>query len=231
MIHFTALGVPYTMPEKWNEITFSQYLRYLQLQKDAPEKLFEFLRGAKPNLSSIDLRACYSYMAKVVEVFCGINYDVTIAKNGKGMAATDLQKLWFNIEMALKSDYEYNYQQFTKSVGKSFMFEGNEYSIPSEHMNNETVGELVLAQTVQENCKQLADGDYLVLPKLAAIFCRRAGEWYDDFNLEERAKDFERLTMDVLLFVGFFLRRHVRTYAIDLHIFTTAQMLTKLQRV
>lgn len=231
MINFSALGVQYTMPEQWSDITFAQYLRYLELQKEAPEKLFRFLGGGTFGLSSVDLRACYSYMAKIVECFCGINYDVTMAKGGKGMAASDLQKLWYNIEMALKKDYEYSYEQFTKSVGKSFTFEGVEYFIPTEHLSGGTVGELVLAQTIQEQCKQLENGNYKVLPKLAAIFCRRKDEWYDDYNIEERAKKFEQLTMDVLLFVGFFLRAYVQTYATDLHIFTSVQTLTKLRQV
>ena len=98
-------------------------------------------------------------------------------------------------------------------------------------MTEETAGELVMAQLLQDGCKQLENGSYIALTKLTAVLCRKAGEWYEDYDIEQRAEHFLGLPMDTLLYVGFFLQKLQRAYMQDLQIFTAAQTLTKLRQV
>jgi hypothetical protein len=40
-------------------------------------------------------------------------------------------------------------------------------------MTEETAGELVMAQLLQDGCKQLENGNYIALTKLTAVLCSK----------------------------------------------------------
>ena len=93
----------YGCPTTWEDITMRQYLAVVALV--APEKFKSYIAGDKVKFSHKEIQDSYSYMAKVVEVCCGIPYEVGM----KQVKATELQKLWYHIERTLKADYEYQY--------------------------------------------------------------------------------------------------------------------------
>ena len=225
MIRIKINNTEYSCPTTWADITMRQYLAVMGLV--APDKFKEFIAGVKVKFSHKDVQESYSYMAKVVEICCGIPYEIGM----KQVAATELQKLWYYIETALKSDYEYQYAASENGTKASFSFEGETYYMPTQLMAEETAGELVMAQLLQDGCKQLERGEYIALTKLTAVLCRKAGEWYEDFNIEQRAEQFLNLPMDTLLYVGFFLQKLQKYYVQDLQIYTAAQTLTKLRQV
>lgn len=225
MITIKINNIEYSCPTTWADITMRQYLAVVALT--APEKFKNFIAGDKVKFSHKEVQDSYSYMAKVVGACCGVPYDVGM----KQIKATELQKLWYYIETALQSDYEYQYTVSENGTKASFLFEGETYYLPTKLMTEETAGELVMAQLLHDGCKQLENGNYIALTKLTAVLCRKAGEWYEDFDIEQRAEQFLNLPMDTLLYVGFFLRRLQRHYIQDLQIFTAAQTLTKLRQV
>jgi hypothetical protein len=172
-----------------------------------------------------ELNECYSFMAKVVECFCGVPYSLLINK----VVVGDLQKLWINIEKSLHNDL--TLIQREGIGGGSFVFNGEQYFTPEKLMTNSTAGELIMAQLLTDGVSNLERGDYLSLPKITAVLCRREGEWYEDFDIEARAELFMDLSMDVLLGVGFFLQRLQKPYVEDSLIYTSMQTLMRLQRV
>ena len=192
-----------------------------------PEKFKNFIAGAKVKFSHKEVHESYKYMAKVVEICCGVPYDVGMNQ----VKATELQKLWWYVENGLKLDYEYQYNVSESGTKKTFNFNGETYYMPTQLMAEETAGELVMAQLLQDGCKQLENGEYIALTKLTALLCRKAGEWYEDFNIEQRAEQFLNLPMDTLLYVGFFLQKLQKNYIKDLEIYTAAQTLMKLRQV
>lgn len=225
MITIKINSIEYSCPTTWADITMRQYLAVVALV--VPEKFKSYIAGDKVKFSHKEIQDAYSYMAKVVEVCCGIPYEVGM----KQVKATELQKLWYHIERTLKADYEYQYAVSENGTKTSFLFEGETYYLPTKLMTEETAGELVMAQLLQDGCKQLENGSYIALTKLTAVLCRKAGEWYEDYDIEQRAEHFLGLPMDTLLYVGFFLQRLQRAYMQDLQIFTAAQTLTKLRQV
>jgi hypothetical protein len=95
MITIKINSIEYTCPTTWADITMRQYLAVVALV--APEKFKSYIAGDKVKFSHKEVQDSYSYMAKVVEVCCGIPYEVGM----KQVKATELQKLWYHIETEL----------------------------------------------------------------------------------------------------------------------------------
>ena len=79
--------------------------------------------------------------------------------------------------------------------------------------------------------QEYVNGNYKVLPKIAAILCRKEGETFDSYDIEKRAELFgEKMTAYDAMQVGFFLNRLSEKSAIDFQIFTTSQTLAALKQ-
>lgn len=224
MIKIKINDQEYGCPNSWEDITMQKYLDYLKVT--APTKLRDLVSGEGVTLTKKDLYECYQYMAKVVEIFCGVPYEIGI----KQLQVTELQKLWVYIEKALQTDYQYQYKTAESGDKPSFRFKGDTYYLPTKLLAEETAGELIMAQLLQDGCKQLEQGNYIALAKVTAVLCRKKGEWYEDYDIEQRAQTFLELPMDILLHVGFFLQKLLRLYTNDLAIYTAALTLNKLKR-
>ena len=225
MIKIKIDNTHYLCPSSWADITLRTYIKYLKdVQPTAPAKINDLFAGGQVKLSRKELNDCYSFMARSVECFCGVPYSLLINK----VVVGDLQKLWINIEKSLKNDLA-NIQR--EASGDSFIFKGEQYFYPEKLMTNSTAGELIMAQLLTDGVSNLERGDYLSLPKITAVLCRRTGEWYEDFDIEARAELFMDLSMDILLGMGFFLLRLQKNFAEDSQIYTAMQTLMSLQRV
>jgi hypothetical protein len=98
-------------------------------------------------------------------------------------------------------------------------------------MQESTIEDFAEANEYEKQLTDVLNGQYKVLPKVAAVICRKEGESFDDYKVEERAVLFESMmNADDLFQVGFFLQRQSEKLQKDLQIYTTSQMLAVLKQ-
>ena len=98
-------------------------------------------------------------------------------------------------------------------------------------MQESTIEDFAEASEYEKQLADVMNGQYKVLPKVAAVICRKEGEGFDDYKVEERAQLFEsKMNADDLFQVGFFLQRQSEKLQKDLQIYTTSQTLAALKQ-
>jgi hypothetical protein len=99
-------------------------------------------------------------------------------------------------------------------------------------MTNSTIETYAEANEYERNLEDVANGVYEALPKIAAVICRKKGERFGQYDVEERAQLFAReLTAFDAFQVGFFLQRQSEKLATDFQIYSTSQTLAQLKQV
>ena len=86
-----------------------------------------------------------------------------------------------------------------------FMFEEEKYFFPKEAMFDNTFGDYIEATQLDMTIDSMKHGVFDVLPEQMAILCRKAGEEYDEDNIDKKTERFKKLTMDIVWEFSFFL--------------------------
>ena len=89
----------------------------------------------------------------------------------------------------------------------SFKFEGDIYYFPIDFLRTGTFGDYIESQQLEINTQYLKNGRFDVLPEQMAILCKQVDEEVDLDNIDEKAKAFRRLTMDIVWEFSFFLNK------------------------
>ncbi len=89
----------------------------------------------------------------------------------------------------------------------SFMFEGEKYYFPFEFLKTSTFGEYIEANQLELSTQYLKNGRFDILPEQMAILCKTMDEEVDLDNIDEKAKKFKNLTMDIVWEFSFFLNK------------------------
>ncbi|QDP49437.1 MAG: hypothetical protein Unbinned2716contig1000_18 [Prokaryotic dsDNA virus sp.] len=107
-----------------------------------------------------------------------------------------------------------NNQPINKIIKKTgnnhFVFKGEAYYYPKPDFKDMTFGEYCELQQLQSTFGKETKNRFDFIAKQIALSCRRKGEEKDSYDLDERTKMFEDLTMDYVLAYSFFLSNRVK---------------------
>jgi len=207
MIDIKIEGIKYQLP-KLSEISISRFVDYL-----------EFIDDYEPEEDNKDLVVWLNYYTKHIAFFTGAEEKLI-----RKCKAEDIAGVY-----AVHQNYLAPVENTTFNC---FELSGEIYYLPQRFMQNSTIEDFAEANEYEKQLADVMNGQYKALPKVAAVLCRKEGEGFDDYKVEERAKLFESmLNADDLFQVGFFLLRQSEKLQKDLQIYTTSQTLAALKQV
>ena len=97
-------------------------------------------------------------------------------------------------------------------------------------MRESTFGEYAEVKQLETLFGQDGENKFDYIKRQMAILCRRKGEVYDSYNIDEREKEFEGLTMDKVMGFSFFLSRRIMKLQKDFKIYSKKERQTKHTR-
>jgi galactokinase len=207
MIDIKIEGIKYQLP-KLSEISISRFVDYL-----------EFIDDYEPEEDNKDLVVWLNYYTKHIAFWTGAEEKLI-----RKCKAEDIAGVY-----AVHQNYLAPVENTTFNC---FELSGELYYLPQRFMQNSTIEDFAEANEYEKQLADVMNGQYKALPKVAAVLCRKEGEGFDDYKVEERAKLFESmLNADDLFQVGFFLLRQSEKLQKDLQIYTTSQTLAALKQV
>lgn len=207
MIDIKIEGIKYQLP-KLSEVSISRFVDYL-----------EFIDDYEPEEENKDLVIWLNYYTKHIAFWTGAEEKLI-----RKCKAEDIAGVY-----AVHQNYLAPVENTTFNC---FELSGEIYYLPQRFMQNSTIEDFAEANEYEKQLADVMNGQYKALPKVAAVLCRKEGEGFDDYKVEERAKLFESmLNADDLFQVGFFLLRQSEKLQKDLQIYTTSQTLAALKQV
>ena len=207
MIDIKIEGIKYQLP-KLSEVSISRFVDYL-----------EFIDDYEPEEENKDLVVWLNYYTKHVAFWTGAEEKLI-----RKCKAEDIAGVY-----AVHQNYLAPVENTTFNC---FELSGELYYLPQRFMQNSTIEDFAEANEYEKQLADVMNGQYKALPKVAAVLCRKEGEGFDDYKVEERAALFEsKMNADDLFQVGFFLQRQSEKLQKDLQIYTTSQTLAALKQV
>ena len=207
MIDIKIEGIKYQLP-KLSEVSISRFVDYL-----------EFIDDYEPEEENKDWVVWLNYYTKHIAFFTGAEEKLI-----RKCKAEDIAGVY-----AVHQNYLAPVENTTFNC---FELSGEIYYLPQRFMQNSTIEDFAEANEYEKQLADVMNGQYKALPKVAAVLCRKEGEGFDDYKVEERAKLFESmLNADDLFQVGFFLLRQSEKLQKDLQIYMTSQTLAALKQV
>jgi hypothetical protein len=207
MIDIKIEGIKYQLP-KLSEVSISRFVDYL-----------EFIDDYEPEEENKDLVVWLNYYTKHIAFWTDAEEKLI-----RKCKAEDIAGVY-----AVHQNYLAPVENTTFNC---FELSGEIYYLPQRFMQNSTIEDFAEANEYEKQLADVMNGQYKALPKVAAVLCRKEGEGFDDYKVEERAKLFESmLNADDLFQVGFFLLRQSEKLQKDLQIYTTSQTLAALKQV
>ena len=207
MIDIKIEGIKYQLP-KLSEVSISRFIDYL-----------EFIDDYEPKEDNKDLVVWLNYYTKHIAFWTGAEEKLI-----RKCKAEDIAGVY-----AVHQNYLAPVENTTFNC---FELSGEIYYLPQRFMQNSTIEDFAEANEYEKQLADVMNGQYKALPKVAAVLCRKEGEGFDDYKVEERAKLFESmLNADDLFQVGFFLLRQSEKLQKDLQIYMTSQTLAALKQV
>jgi hypothetical protein len=207
MIDIKIDGIKYQLP-KLSEISISRFIDYL-----------EFIDKYEPDEEEKNMLVWLKFYTKHIAFWTGA--DEKLIRKCK---AEDISGVY-----AVHQNYLSPVENKTYNC---FEISGEIYYLPQRFMQESTIEDFAEANEYEKQLADLLNGHYRVLPKVAAVICRKEGEGFDDYKVEQRAKLFEsELSADDLFQVGFFLQRQSEKLQKNLQIYTMSQTLGALKQV
>lgn len=205
MIDIKIEGIKYQLP-KLSEININRLIEYL-----------EFLDENEPG-EDAQPKAWLMFYAKYISFWTGA--DEKLVRKCK---VEDIAGI-FGLHQKYLAPSE-------NTTFNCFELLGEIYYLPQRFMQESTIEDFAEASEYEKQLADVLNGQYKVLPKVAAVICRKEGEGFDDYKVEERAQLFEsKMNADDLFQVGFFLQRQSEKLQKDLQIYTTSQTLAALKQ-
>ena len=182
------------IPCQWNEMTIDFYCGLYQIinkykvtdeqiedDKGKTLEKFYFTQESKR------YKEIFSYMTKV--------------------PLNDVEKANMEDVMAVINSLDNIMTEYKPTGVDSFMFEGEKYYFPFEFLKTSTFGEYIEANQLELSTQYLKNGRFDILPEQMAILCKTMDEEVDLDNIDEKAKKFKNLTMDIVWEFSFFLNK------------------------
>lgn len=93
----------------------------------------------------------------------------------------------------------------------SFNHKGETYYFPQADFKTMSFGEYATLKQYEQVLSKDTDKRFDFIPQQIALVCRKKGEEKDTYDLEERAKLFGDIKMDVVMRLTFFLHKRIET--------------------
>ena len=182
----------YNIPNKWEEMTIEYYCGLLEIIKKYQVKEEE--EESENDLTKYHIMQENKMYKELFIYMTGISEKV--------MANVPMTDVTAVIECLNEIMEEY------KPKGMDyFEFEGNMYYFPIDFLRTGTFGDYIESQQLEMNTQYLKNGRFDILPEQMAILCKQVDEEVDLDNIDEKAKAFRRLTMDIVWEFSFFLNK------------------------
>ena len=182
------------IPCQWNEMTIDFYCGLYQIinkykvtdeqiEDDKGKNLEKFYFTQETKM----YKEIFSYMTKV--------------------PINDVEKANMEDVTAVINSLDNIMTEYKPTGVDSFMFEGEKYYFPFEFLKTSTFGEYIEANQLELSTQYLKNGRFDILPEQMAILCKTMDEEVDLDNIDEKAKKFKNLTMDIVWEFSFFLNK------------------------
>ena len=192
MLNIEINNKEYNIPNKWEEMTLDYYcgiyeiIKKYQITEDE-ENSENDLTKYIANQENKMYRDLFIYMTKIDE---------------KTMKNVPISDVFAVIECLEEIMEEY------KPKGLDyFEFEGDIYYFPLDFLRTGTFGDYIESQQLEMNTQYLKNGRFDILPEQMAILCKKVDEEVDLDDIDEKAKKFRGLTMDIVWEFSFFLNK------------------------
>ena len=192
MLNIEINSKEYNIPNKWEEMTVDYYCGLYEIIKKY--QITEDEANSENDLTKYYIMR-ENKMYKELFIYMN-NIDE------ETMANVPMEDVMAVIECLNEIMEEY------KPKGMDyFEFEGNIYYFPMDFLRTGTFGEYIESQQLELNTQYLTNGRFDILPEQMAILCKEVDEEVDLDNIDEKAKKFRRLTMDIVWEFSFFLNK------------------------
>lgn len=124
-----------------------------------------------------------------------------------GMSRENVKKVKTEEIEAVISSLDNILEEYKPKGMTNFEFEGDIYYFPMNFFREGTFGEYIESTQLEMNTEYLKNGRFDILPEQMAILCKSVDEEVDLDNIDDKAKAFKRLTMDIVWEFAFFLNR------------------------
>lgn len=192
MLNIEINNKEYNIPNKWEEMTLDYYcgiyeiIKKYQITEDE-ENSENDLTKYIANQENKMYRDLFIYMTKIDE---------------KTMKNVPISDVFAVIECLEEIMEEYKPKGFDY-----FEFEGDVYYFPLDFLRTGTFGDYIESQQLEMNTQYLKNGRFDILPEQMAILCKKVDEEVDLDDIDEKAKKFRGLTMDIVWEFSFFLNK------------------------
>ena len=192
MLNIEINNKEYNIPNKWEEMTLDYYcglyniIKKYQIteeEENSDNDLTEYILMQENKMN----KELFIYMTGISE---------------KVMQNVPMDNVVAVIECLNQITEQYDPKGFD-----SFEFEGDIYYFPIDFLRTGTFGDYIESQQLEMNTQYLKNGRFDILPEQMAILCKQVDEEVDLDNIDEKAKAFRRLTMDIVWEFSFFLNK------------------------
>lgn len=204
----------YNYPEDWQDIILDKYMTFLKIEM--PTGLHVITAEHEINtwqeqfleLPLSEQSAGVSYMIAILSHFMSIDEAILQQCKLKQVAG-----LFWRLFKMLHQVPKVSYVETITHNDQTFY-------LPSEFMQNSTVGDFLEACQLEAQYSKIQNGKFQHLPKLMCILCRRSkNEPYSDALLA-RESMFKQFTMENVWRVAFFLQTQNRRLLESLQTYT-----------
>jgi hypothetical protein len=186
------------IPTSWVDITFTKFNSFLKIIKS--QKTEEEIENQYADMDE-DIKDLQISLDNVKLNTSLVSFWTSLTE--EEISLCDLEE----VDSILKEMSFLNNTYEPIALSK-FTFEDEVYHLPEIGMEKENFGTYIEAEQIEIHNQQLEKGNLDILPKQAAIICKKENEkrgLINDKLVEERAKAFERLDMATIWDIGFFL--------------------------
>ena len=192
MLNIEINNKEYNIPNKWEEMTLDYYcgiyeiIKKYQITEDeqnSENDLTKYIASQENKM----YRDLFVYMTKIDE------------KTMKNVPISDV----FSVIECLEEIME----EYKPKGLDYFEFENEVYYFPLDFLRTGTFGDYIESQQLEMNTQYLKNGRFDILPEQMAILCKKVDEEVDLDDIDEKAKKFRGLTMDIVWEFSFFLNK------------------------
>ena len=192
MLNIEINSKEYNIPNKWEEMTVDYYCGVYEIIKKY--QITEEEANSENDLTKYHIMQENKMYKELFIYMTGISDKV--------MANVPMEDVMAVIECLNEIMEEY------KPKGMDyFEFEGDIYYFPMDFLRTGTFGDYIESQQLELNTQYLKNGRFDILPEQMAILCKQVDEEVDLDNIDEKAKKFRALTMDIVWEFSFFLNK------------------------
>ena len=189
MIIVEVNGVKHNVPNKYSEISVSEFIGYwkilckydLQQEEDIIKR------------DSDEMDCTFEIVAKL------LNMSVEDAKFIDYQQGKEVINCFNSMLNQDNLDQDYS--------GWTFIHEDEAYWFPKLELNNMTFGEYAEVKQLEAMLGQEIENRFDFIPEQMSILCRKKDEKKGTYNREERVELFKSINMDVVMRFAFFLSK------------------------